>query len=117
MATESQESSNRLVDVIHCLTARQEHFLVASVKAAYREGCTTADLLAAIDIARYLRDVPSPLLRHAWQAVHDWAWIDARRRAAPGVPPSPASTELAGCVVDGGGTSLERPQVDAAGVS
>lgn len=117
MASESQERTNRLVDPIHCLTARQEHLLVASVKAAYREGCTTGDLLAAIDIARYLRDVPPPLLRRAWRAVHDWAWVAARRRAARAVPPSPALTELAGCVVAGGGTSLERPQVAPAGVS
>lgn len=87
---ESQGNTNRLVDVNHALTARQGHILVSCVKAAYREGSSTQDLLAVIDISRYLRDVPTPLVRRAWQAVHDWAWIDARRRLQAPVPASRA---------------------------
>ncbi len=117
MGTESQERSNRLVDVIHCFTARQEHLLAACVKAAYREGCTREDLLAAIDIARYLRDVPEPLVMRGWQAVHDWAWIEARRRTTMAVPAPPATAEREGCVVASGVASLQQARVGPAGGS
>ena len=90
MATESQERSNRLVHVIHCLTAGKQHRVVPCGKVAYREGSSTHDLLATIDTAPYLRDVPTPLQGRVWRAVHERAWVAARRQAEAQIPASRA---------------------------
>ncbi len=106
MAVEASRISDPFLAVITCLLEDGENCLVPCVKAAYRQGCSTQDLLAAVDIARYLRDLPAPLLRRAWEAVHDWAWIDARRRAQGGRPASTDARAAAFAHRHGAGPSL-----------
>lgn len=86
MTGDTRERTECLVDLIMCFTAGQQGLVVPRIKEAYRRGCAPEDLLAAIDMARRLGDVPAPLLRQAWQAVRDWGWIWARQM--PGAVPA-----------------------------
>lgn len=61
------------------VAAGHPHRFAQAVKAAYAAGTSREDLLAAVDINRQFAEVPAPGRAQAYEAIHEWHWMVARR--------------------------------------
>jgi hypothetical protein len=74
--------------------ARQVERFEPIVKAAYAAGFDRQELLAAVDVAKLIADVPPAVSMQAYLTVHTWNWMAYRRTEPQAAPTSlPASHE------------------------
>ena len=60
--------------------ARQVERFEPIVKASYAAGFDRQELLAAVDVAKLLAEVPPAVSMQAYLTVHDWNWMAYRRQ-------------------------------------
>ena len=80
MVITQRERDTLLEDITTLTAAGFTRRLVPLVIRAYRTSRTPEEVLAAIEAGKVLGGLTPALLKPAWWAAHDWAWI-ARRRA------------------------------------
>jgi hypothetical protein len=68
-----------LIAFLEAITSGQTYQFEHLVKTAYIAGASREDLLTALEIARFLADVPEPVLTEARATIHAWHWIVGRR--------------------------------------
>ena len=90
------ERNAHLIAFIEAITTGQTHQFEHVVKTAYIAGVGQEDLLTAFEIARFLADVPEPVLTEAHATVRAWGWMVARglehqRSLAPQAVEPPAA--------------------------
>jgi alkylhydroperoxidase/carboxymuconolactone decarboxylase family protein YurZ len=64
---------------VETLATRQWHQLERLVKAAYAAGASREDLFSAIELCRQQAHVPGPVVARAYEMIHAWHWMVARR--------------------------------------
>ena len=83
----------RIAAFVEALAAGRRYGLEQAIEAAYEAGASREDLLGAVDMARALGGIRALLLVKAYEDVHAWYWIAARRLA-----PAHASAHAPGAV-------------------
>ncbi|HEY7677032.1 MAG TPA: hypothetical protein VIG69_08155 [Candidatus Methylomirabilis sp.] len=73
------ERNAHLIAFIEAITTGQTFQFEHLVKTAYIAGARREDLLTALEIARFLADVPEPVLTEARATIYAWHWIVGRR--------------------------------------
>lgn len=73
------EPNTNLIAFIEALTTGQANQFDRIVRAAYMSGASRDELLTALEIGRFLADVPWPVLGQAHAAVRAWGWMERHR--------------------------------------
>lgn len=83
------EGNAHFLAFTEAIIARQPQQFERIVKTAYESGRVRRDdLLAAVELARLLADVPGPVLSQAKATTRAWHPMVARRGRATGPPPA-----------------------------